>query len=193
MNRLKKDLDSFNFRNRKEGEKNKCGRDFLYYVLDFYNPGKYKTLESLDSELGFKSPFFLAWSLVQFANIGNFLKENRLELSINKKKIKSFTDFFYAISLSQIYFDEAISRVEESIDNNIACGIDISVGFGGLLDHVMFVYGYDDDNLYVLDAKHIKQIGYERLSDNEFLKKLPKKTITDRWSRFGRFWSAESI
>jgi hypothetical protein len=193
MNKLNKDLEDFNFRKRKEGEKNKCGRDFLYYVLDFYNSGKCKTLNSLDRELGFKAPFYLAWSLIQFANIGRFLKQNNLKMTINNFKIKSFFDFFSAISYSKSSYEEAIHKIEESINKNIACGIDISIGFGGLLDHVMFVYGYDEENLYVIDAVFVEGLGYKKFSDNEHLKKLPKKTIADRWSRFGRFWIVESI
>ena len=78
--------------------------------------------------------------------------------------------------------------MEECIDQNIACGIDISLGLGGLLDHIVFVYGYDDTHLYVADTHETQALGYEAMPTAPFLFKLAKTEIEKRWTRFGRVW-----
>ena len=62
---------------------------------------------------------------------------------------------------------------------------------GGLLDHVMFVYGYDADNLYIFETTETP-IEYERLP-GEFphIMKLSKYEIRKRWTKFGRLWEVK--
>lgn len=197
MNSLNKPINDFNFveREKVNGKyiSNKCGRDFLYFTLDFYNPKKYKYLLDLDKELGYKIPPIFAWSLMQFVNIGSFLNKNKLKLFINNKIIYGFKEFFDAITFSKISYKEAIKQIEDSIDSNIVSGVDVSIGFGGLLDHVIFVYGYDADNLYVLDTHIVKNLEYQKLHEKYFFMRLPKQVIKDRWTRFSRIWRVETI
>ena len=63
----------------------------------------------------------------------------------------------------------------------------------GLLYHVMFVYGYDNNNLYVFDTHFVEGIGYERTNLGEFVFKLPKQKVKERWTRFGRVWNVDNI
>ena len=87
--------------------------------------------------------------------------------------------------------ETALTEVEKSIDAGSAVGIDIAVGMGGLLDHVMFVYGYDADNLYIFETTETP-IEYERLP-GEFphIMKLSKYEIRKRWTKFGRLWEVK--
>lgn len=187
--KLRKELESFNFQKRKKGQINKCGRDFLYFALDFYKPGKYQTLGSLDKDLGINLGGILSFFMFQFSKINYFLIKNDLNLFINNRKINSYFSFIRAILFSRKSFDDSIKEIKNNIDNNIVSGVDISISFGGLLDHVMFVYGYDEENFYVLDTVFVERIGYEKVGKNDFLKKLPINEIKNRWTKFGRVWA----
>jgi hypothetical protein len=97
--------------------------------------------------------------------------------------------FFTSIVFSKIDLLDAITKVEKAIDNDSVVGIDISLGLGGLLDHVMFVYGYDEDAFYVCDTHAVAGLEYIRVSSvaGHFMK-LPKDVVRKRWTRFGRVW-----
>jgi len=200
MKNLLIDLKTFPFYEREvfDGKyvKNKCGRDFLYYALCYYLPSKYGNEETkkdalaLDKNriLGLPVPSFLAWTQVQFSKTAKYLESENLYLKINNKKIKNFFDFVGAILFSRIHFADAIKNCENAVDFGLVSGIDISIGLRGLLDHVMFVYGYDEENLYIFETTKTK-IGYYSF-DNEYPKifRLPKDEIKRRWTRFGRTW-----
>jgi hypothetical protein len=180
-----------------EGEyiPNKCGRDFLYYALNHYFPGRFNPSdlnpERIDSHglFGIPTSPNLAWTQVQFSKAPKYLKEQGLQLQINDQKIDGYLDFVNAILFSRKQLEVALNDVAHSVDANIACGIDISLGMQGLLDHVVFVYGYDAENLYVVDTHNVPQLGYEQVDDRyPFLFKLSKKVVTEKWTAFGRVW-----
>jgi hypothetical protein len=78
--------------------------------------------------------------------------------------------------------------VESKINSGDAVGIDISIGLRGLLDHVMFVYGYDDENLYVFETTQTP-ITYQSISkEYPQIMRLPRSEIQKRWTKFGRVW-----
>jgi len=178
MKTLQKEISDFHFHEREKVKKkyvsNKSGRDFLFYSMEAYSANKFEDLKSMDTSLGTRVPSFFAWSLFQFSKIGKFLKGNNLKLEINNKEVNNFMNFFNAISYSKIKYEEAIEKIEESIDNNISCGIDVSIGLGGLLDHVMFVFGYDEENLYIIDTHFVEDLGYMKTDYGEFVMRLPK-------------------
>jgi uncharacterized protein YvpB len=62
------------------------------------------------------------------------------------------------------------------------------MGVFGLLDHVMFVYGYDKENLYVFDTLKAKIAYYNYDSRYKHIYRLPKSIIKSRWSIFARVW-----
>jgi len=191
---LKKDSETLNLYEREKINgryvSNKCGRDFLYIASNYYLPEKFNQggLEFDNKKiLGIPVYSKLAWTQLQFYKIGNFLKDNNLLLEINNRKIEGFLDFTKAIIFSTTNLDKVFSVIEESVTNDIVCGIDISLGMGGLLDHVMFIYGFDEENLYVLDTHQVSKLEY-KLTDKPFVYKLPKTIIKKRWTRFGRIW-----
>lgn len=197
-------LDDFGFVNREErGGKpvgNRCGRDFLYYALHYEFPNKFNpsgiTPEKIEKEemLGMRLPSWLMWTQLQFLYLPKFLKEKQVKLFINKKPINSFLDFVSANLFSRVTYENALSEVEKGVDVGKGVGIDISLGFGGLLDHVVFVYGYDEENLYICDTHQVPKLEYEKVVGREgFLMKLPKEVIKKRWTRFGRFWEVVKI
>lgn len=204
MKTVPRSLNTFGFveRERVDGVKvrNKCGRDFCYYALhyhfpDTFSPQKINPME-LDKKhaFGYPVPAALAWTQIQFWSVAKYLKSLGLELSINGRSVTSFFAFLTATLYARTNFDAALKRVESCIDQEIACGIDVSMGYGGLLDHVMFVYGYDEENLYVCDTHLLKGLEYEKLtSDNRYFLKLPKSIIRRRWSRFGRVWVVRKL
>jgi hypothetical protein len=178
---------------------NKCGRDFLYYCLNFYFPETFNASKNNPREIdrerlfGIPVPAWLAWTQVQFSTLPRFLKTQGLELSINHKKITSYVSFIYATLFSRVSYEDALQTVERAVSENVACAIDIPIGTGGLmlLDHVMFVYGYDEENLYVFDTLQVARLEYERMDETVHYYKLPKKVIKKRWSRFGRVWEVK--
>lgn len=195
------DLPSFPFYTREQHHgttvKNRCGRDFLYYALAYYFPDQYGpgVLTAYDLEhrglLGISLPWYLAWTQLQFTKMPQYIATKGVRLTINGFPITSFLSFVSATLLSRMDVETALTEVEKSIDAGSAVGIDIAVGMGGLLDHVMFVYGYDADNLYIFETTETP-IEYERLP-GEFphIMKLSKYEIRKRWTKFGRLWEVK--
>ncbi|KKP88325.1 MAG: hypothetical protein UR91_C0021G0012, partial [Candidatus Nomurabacteria bacterium GW2011_GWC2_35_8] len=72
-------------------------------------------------------------------------------------------------------------------------GVDISVGYGGLLDHVLFVYGYDAESFYVFETTETP-IQYESVDTrNPQVMRISKKEIKKRWTHFGRVWNVVKV
>ena len=87
-----------------------------------------------------------------------------------------------------------IKEIENAVDNGYASGIDISLGLGGLIDHVLFVHGYDVSNFYVFDSHQVSKLEYDKMTnDNRYYMKLPKSIVEQRWSKFGRVWVLKKI
>lgn len=197
MKHLGIDLGTFPFYSREINNgkvvKNRCGRDFLYYALAYYRPERHgQENNAFDLEhkgsFGIRVPAWLAWTQIQFLKVPSYLEKENLTLKINGLTIFSFADFVKAILFSRINLNQALLNIEKAVDGGRASGIDISIGIGGLLDHVMFVYGYDEESLYVFETTETP-IKYESVS-KEYPKvmKLPKSEIKRRWTRFGRVW-----
>ena len=193
-------LDSFGFVTRELNNgktiRNRCGRDFMYYVLHYYYPNIYNpnNLNPLSIEksgiFGIQLPSWLIWTGLSFYKIPKLFSSLNLELEINSKRIKSFFDFNQALLfIKPKPIQESLEMIRNAIDDGNACGIDIGVSLGGLVDHVMFVYGYDDNNLYVFDTNKVEQIDYEKITDdNRYIMRLSFKEIEKRWTRFNRVW-----
>jgi hypothetical protein len=199
MKTLSKQISSISFFEREKVNgvyvSNKCGRDFLYYALNYYCPDVYAVgvCDPVDIDrnrvFGWPVPSMLAWTQIQFFKVPALLRQYSLSLCINDIAITSFVVFFYAILFSRKEYPDAIADIEKCIDREVVCGIDISLGKAGLLDHVMFVYGYDEDNLYVCDTHHVARLEYERIDASVFFFTLPKHIIQKRWTKFGRVWT----
>lgn len=196
-------LDTFGFVQREKGcsggyVSNRCGRDFLYYALHYFYPEKYNSSTNNPLYIQEHNIFGLSvhpwftWTLLQFIYAPKLLVEHNLELSINNKNIRSFFDFCVAvIKPSKATAIQRIKEVEVAVDNNLISGINISFGLKNLFfDHVMMVYGYDEDNLYIFDTHQVPKLEYEKLTqDNRYIMRLPKTVIQKRWSLFGRVWT----
>lgn len=202
MRTLNKALQDFSFVNREviDGKKiaNKCGRDFLYYSLNYYIPKEFNSSinspELIDKKnlFGVPTVSWLAWTQVQFIKLPKLLHNHNLRLSINDQEISSYFKMFKVILFSRKSYTEAITEIQTSINRNEVVGVDISLGMFGLLDHVMFVYGYDDENLYVFDTHKTPALEYDSIQDSNYFK-LPKSIVKKRWTRFGRVWKVSRI
>lgn len=174
--------------------RNKCGRDFLFYSLHYYYPEEFNPQRNNPKDIdnlklfGYPTPAFLAWTQVQFMNIAQVFLGKNLKISINGLVVKNFFDFVHSIVFSKMSYDLACREIELCVDSNIVSGIDISLGFFGLLDHVVFVYGYDENNFYVYDTHHVENLEYIPYRDHPFLFILPREIVKKRWTRFGRVW-----
>lgn len=201
-------LDTFNFvqREKHQGQivKNKCGRDFLYYALHFFYPQSFNKTENntaqIDKQRIFglnfegKSSIFFAWTQLQFYKMPNFLKSLDLKLQINGIFISSFCKLIYALLFSRMSYEKAIKIVQDRIDSGGISGIDIAMKFGGLLDHIMFVYGYDEEYLYIFDTQQIPSLEYEKLTDDKkFYMRFRKLDIKKRWKRWSRVWTVDKF
>jgi hypothetical protein len=200
---LKKPLATIGFYEREKVNgrivANKCGRDFLYYVLNYHYEADFNSTKNNPLQIdrgglfGYPMPAALAWTQLQFSKVPNFLNNLQLELYINKKGVKSFISFIQAILFARLSYEEAMKNIESAVINNQTVGIDISLGWEGLLDHVLFVYGYDEQNLYVVDTHKVLGLEYQSVEDSIYYYKLPKSTIKRRWTRFGRVWKVRKI
>lgn len=204
MKNLLINLDTFGFVQREKHNgvivKYKCGRDFLYYALSYYFPSKFNrevnSPQQIDQQkvFGFRVPTAFAWTMFQFIKMPKFLRENDLALCINKKKISTYFGFIRAMLFSRISIEEAMSLIEHNINHGTAVGLDLALRFQGLEDHIMFVYGYDEDNLYVFDTNKIPVLEYEKITDDEkFIMKLPRRIIKSRWKKFSRVWEVHKL
>ena len=98
-----------------------------------------------------------------------------------------------ALLISRLPLREAMDSLETNIKSNVACAIDIPVEKKKfvLLDHVMFVYGYDQENVYVFDTLTVPGLEYERVRNDIHYFKLPRRDIEKNWCLFGRVWRIE--
>lgn len=199
MKNLLINLDNFPFfkRERVNGKdvRNRCGRDFLFYALAFYFPDKFGTdkitAHNLEHQgyFGISVPAYLAWTQIQFFKVPKYFEKLGLQLAINNHQIKSFRDFARAILFSRMSYENAIANIEKAVDMGRVAGVDISVGFWGLLDHVLFVYGYDAENIYVFETTSTP-IQYQNIDQKyQQLMRLSKDEIKKRWTKFGRVWN----
>ena len=205
MKTLAKPLSAFSFvsRERRNGETTafKCGRDFLYFALHFYEPEVFSAEKISPVEIdkqrlfGTPMPKWLAWTQLQFSNLPTFLKRQGYTLYINDKKISSYRVFVWATLFSGLKTRKVdpVKNIELLIDINVPCAIDLPIkkGLLVLVDHVLFVYGYDDEYLYVIDTLTVPGIGYEKVAGQAGLYRLPKTVIEEKWSIFGRVWRLE--
>lgn len=198
---LNVDIDSFGFINRETNSsgqiaKYRCGRDFIYYVLHYYYPEQFNPSQNnalqleKDHKLGLSLRWWLMWTQLQFVYLPELLNQLNLQLNINGKRINSFLDLLISISLpKKSNINQKIKEIEVAVNLGQACAIDLSLNLGGLVDHVLFVHGYDDDNLYVIDTHKAPKLEYQKITeDNRFYMRLPKQVIKNRWSAFGRVW-----
>lgn len=203
---LSANIDSIGFINREKTSSGKilkfrCGRDFLYYTLNYYYPDQFNpscnnALQLEESRaFGLRLPWWLMWTQLQFKYLSKLLARLNLQLSINNKVIKSFSDFLQTTTIPQkTNVKQKLKEIENAVDLDFASGIDISLGLGGLVDHVLFVYGYDESNLYVFDTYQVPKLEYDKITKNEkYYMRLPKSIIRKRWSRFGRVWLVNKI
>ncbi len=200
MKTLPINIKTFDFVEREwvSGKKinNKCGRDFLYYCLHYYFPEKFnKNLNNplmIDQKKLFGLPVNAKFAglMIQFSKVPVLFEKLGLLLSINSREIKTFKDFIFAIlRANKQSAENAIKEVEKNLDQGLVVGMDISIKFFGLMDHVMFVYGYDENNIYVFDTHQVSGLEYVKITeDNRYIMKLPKDIVIKRWTKFGRVW-----
>lgn len=83
----------------------------------------------------------------------------------------------------------------KSISRGTVIGIDFSIKWFGLVDHVLFVYGYDEENYYVFDTLQLPQLPYEKLTNkgDAFYMKLPKQAVYERLRPISRIWTVEPL
>ncbi|MEI6490785.1 MAG: hypothetical protein WCO16_03415 [bacterium] len=204
MEHLPLDINKFGFVQREICNgltvKYKCGRDFLYYALHFLLPSKFNSETNNPQEIdrnhffGLTVPVWLAWTQLQFYKMPTFLKRLSLELKINDVKVTNFLKFFYAMLFSRISYENALEKIEGNVKNGLVSGVDLALRWQGLEDHVLFVYGYDVENLYVFDTNKVPSLEYEKLTDDErYYMKLPKSVVKKRWKTFSRVWEVYKV
>ncbi len=199
------DLDRFGFVEREKDiagntVKNRCGRDFLYYALNYFYPESFSpsTLNPAKIEkgkiLGIPMPAIFVWTNLSFIKVPKLFRDKNLSLEINNIQINSFLNFVHAMVFTKHdSFEKSLEKIKSEINAGNVVGVDIAIKLKGLADHVMFVYGYDDNNLYVFDTHQAHEINYEKItsqSDNRFIMRLPFKTIEEKWKmRWNRVWT----
>jgi len=198
-------LKTFGFVTREKlGDKTviyRCGRDFIYYALHFYFPEKYNPFNNSASELenknklGLKLPWWLMWSLLQFRKMPKLLESEGLVLNINGREIDSWFQLVLGFTIpSRPSYEEVVRAVEDAIEKGEVVGVDFSIKIGGLVDHILFVYGYDDEHLYLFDTNKIPHLEYEKITDDDrFIMKLSKEELKKRLGPFSRIWKVTKV
>lgn len=201
------DIDTFGFFKREKvfgrTVSNRCGRDFLYYALSYHFPEEFSNdkLNPVEIEkrelFGRRLPDYLIWTGLTFAKVPNFLAQYGLILSINRKRIISYGSFLKALVFSSFSgYDEAADLIKKSVDSGLVAGVDIPIRLGGLVDHVMFVYGYDEESFYVFDTHVAQGVNYSKITSPEndrFIMKLPMSEVRKKWNRFSRVWEINRL
>lgn len=204
MTNLPLNLQTFSFTTREKvaGKTlpNQCGRDFFYYVLTYYLPDKYNA-EAISPERIRESGLFgarllspwLIWTGLTFRKVPKLFSSLGLSFHINGRAVRSYADFILCLlPFNPWSYEKGIAEIEKSVDGGVAVGVDISIALWGLVDHIMFVYAYDEDNLYVFDTHQATGLEYEKTtpdSDQRYIMILPKSVVKKRWTIFNRVWS----
>lgn len=186
---------SFVSRERRGGRllANKCGRDFLYYALQHYYPERFNAEVVVPAELeaagffGYPVPSWLAWSQVQYWRTPARLAELGLFWQINDRTVRGPSSLAWALLGTPLSYEAAVTRIEAGVAANEAIGIDIALGWGGLLDHVLFVHGFDAEAFYVFDTHEVAGLEYEPIEPQAYYR-LPRQVAAQRWTRCGRVW-----
>ena len=201
------DLEKIGFvaREYENGEKveNRCGRDFLYYVLNYYfpdnfNPQKCNPVFIEQNKLfGLPIHSLFVWTCLPFYKVPKLFKNKSLLLEINNVPIKSFKDFVLNMIHPQIIgVDDSFKLIEKCLLEKIACGIDTPIKKGSIMNHVLFVYGYDEEYLYVIDTHKVDNLEYEKITpekDPKFLMKIKKDVIRKLHSKLSRVWVVKKL
>lgn len=200
------DLAAFGFVTREtvNGKKvpNRCGRDFLYYALAYYRPDLYSpnNLNHVEIErlglFGIRMPSWLIWTGLTFLRIPKLLASAGLMLSVNGQAVLSYASLIKGMLAPSKSFDESMREIHSSVDQGVVSGVDVSISLYGVIDHVMFVYGYDADNLYVFDTHISTQMPYEKITppdDMRHIMRLPKSAVRDSWKIWSRVWIVSKL
>jgi len=197
------DINTFGFVQREDVDGkpllNQCGRDFLYYALNYFYPEKFNPQIQNPVQIrergifGLKNfPAILVWTGLTFYKVPKLLTSLGLKFSMNGKRVNNYLQFLFALlPFHSLKYEVSMDMIEEGIRQGKAVGIDIAISLGGLVDHVMFVYGYDQDSIYVIDTHKISGLNYTKITpegDKRFIMELPKSEIQKRWTVFGRIW-----
>lgn len=193
-------LQNFGFVQREKKNnrivKNRCLRDFLYYVLHYYFPEVFnpdfitpQVIEDIRL-FGFKIPEYLPAGGAQYSGIAKLLRAYKLKLELNGKKIQNKKDFLkYFIFKRGISYDNLIKLIKEYLKNNIACGIDVPIKL--LYDHIIFVYKIDKANIYLIDTHKSSYVNYKKISKNKnkFLMAYKLEDLKKDWDFRGLLWA----
>lgn len=201
-------LSTFGFVEREEIKGKKlifqCWRDFAYYALHYYYPEKFnrENLNPLEIRskgiFGIKNlPVWLIWTGLSFYKVPQLFSNLKLSLSVNGMRVKSYFSFIFSLLPFKIISPEKIIEItQKAVDDGKVAGLDVNVRLFGLVDHVMFVYGYDEENFYVLDTNNVIGLEYEKITpegDNRFIMKFPKSLLKRKLTIFNRVWVVSKI
>lgn len=198
MTTLSRPISSVSFVERENVDgaylRNKCERDFLYYALNYYFPDVFNadTQNPVEIErrrlFGFPVPAWLAWTQIQYYKVPALLKERGFTLYINDERIHSLFSLMWALLFSRKSYGDATRQIQTCVDRDEVCAVDVALKWEGLLDHVLFVHGYDSENLYVIDTHKVPYLEYERIGEVGWYFRLPKSIVQKRWRTFSRVW-----
>lgn len=199
------DTETFGFFHREHHYgrevQNRCMRDFLCYSLEYYVPEHFGP-DSISPKIvekknlfGLKLPENFMWTGLHLKYVPTLLSTYGLKLKINNKLVPSWwVCFTCLVNPRPISVDHAISILEHCVDNGKTSAIDVTFKKYGVDNHVMFVFGYDDDNFYVFDTHYVDDIGYTKVTghnDRRMIMRLPKEKVREKWTRRARVWVVE--
>jgi hypothetical protein len=146
-NNLKKflpiNLDKFGFVEREKINnkivKNRCGRDFLYYSLNYYYPNKFNSNKCNPVQIekqkifGLPLPSWLVWTCLPFYKIPKLFRDNNLVLYINDIKIDSFIKFVRVIMFPpKLSFTDCLNKIINSVNDGLR--------FWNFVSYTIFVF-----------------------------------------------------
>jgi hypothetical protein len=179
---------------------NKCGRDFLMYACAHLRPEETASLglKRFERSIGIPMPPSFVWTGLPFLELVHFLRTMNLELSINGVTCRSRSQLWKALWWpAKISHTKALSIASNALSRDRAVGIDVSMRFNGIANHVMYVWAIRSDDMIVFDTHKVPGLEYEHLfhdadgyptDPDQFIMRLPHTVIENRWRRWSRVW-----
>jgi hypothetical protein len=200
------DLDRFPFFARERDAKghvvtNRCGRDFLAFSMAHLRPGvyaRYTGLPAFSKEIGWPVHSSLVWTGLPFWKLPRYLATHNLELRINGARCNTTENLLRCLWFPpKLPYGKAMQMAHQGLRMNRVVGIDVSLGWAGLFNHVMFVWAMDNEEFAVFDTHVTPGLEYAHFDvdqqdgptrEDRFIMRLPFDIVEKRWKRWSRVW-----
>ncbi len=168
---------------------NMCGRDFFWLCLHRQNPKRWNLRNLPPAEVTWREIFGPnVWPVtgLHLSRVPNVLADEGLALAVNGYPVLGYRDLV-AVTVCRgphRTADALLGEIHELVTHGVSCGINLPVSFCGLVSHLMFVVGFVDEGLVVLDTHLAPGINYRKRTpdgDSRCAMYLSFREVTRCW------------